>query len=144
LKNDKVAIATDSSRAFEFQLSKQFAQGSPTVVQHSRRGASVGKSASLLKGKAYPERRNVTNADRRGEFMPHVAERQRCIDNLVNRSGYPFDSKIWDKRYYEIAEEYSEMLVDADFKGTLRLSEANITFMRKSGSNTSGRGWEER
>ena len=56
--------------------------------------------------------------------MHHISERQGRIDILVNNAGYPFDRKIWNKRFHEVTEDDFERVIDVDLKGTFRLSQA--------------------
>ncbi len=72
---DKVAIVSGANRGLGFEISKQFAERGATVIMCSRSMASVENSASWIKGKTYPERLDVTNAQGIAEFMLHVAER---------------------------------------------------------------------
>jgi 3-oxoacyl-[acyl-carrier protein] reductase len=140
LLREKVAIVTGASRGLGFEISREFAEREATVIVCSRNIASAEKSASLIKGKAYPERLDVTNAHGVAEFVRHIAERHRRIDILVNNAGYPLDRKIWKKRFHEIAKEDFDRIIEVDLKGTFRLSQAAIQFMIKNNRSTSGRG----
>lgn len=137
---DKVAIVSGASRGLGFEISKQFAERGATVIICSRSMASAENSASRIKGKTYPEKLDVTNAQGIAEFMRHVAERHKHIDILINNAGYPFDRMIWNKRFHEVAEEDLEKVIDVDLKGTFRLSQATIPFMIKKGSSARGAG----
>ena len=72
---DKIAIVSGASRGLGFEISKQFAERGATVIMCSRSMASAENSASRIKGKTYPERLDVTNAQGIAEFMRHMAER---------------------------------------------------------------------
>lgn len=137
---DKIAIVSGASRGLGFEISKQFAERGATVIMCSRSMASAENSASRIKGKTYPEKLDVTNAEDIAEFMRHVAERHKHIDILINNAGYPFDRMIWNKRFHEVAEEDLEKVIDVDLKGTFRLSQATIPFMIKKGSSARGAG----
>jgi NAD(P)-dependent dehydrogenase (short-subunit alcohol dehydrogenase family) len=97
--------------------------------------ASAQKSTSLIMGKAYPERLDVTDLRDVLEFMRHMADRHGRIDILVNNAGYPFDRKIWNKRFHEVAREEFDKVKEVDLKGTLRLSQAVIRYMIRNGSS---------
>ena len=131
---DKVAIITGASRGLGFEISKEFAARGAAVIVCSRSMASAEKSARLIKGKVYPDRLDVTNANRLAEFMRHMAERHRRIDILVNNAGYPLDRKIWNKKFHEVAKEDFDSVIEVDLKGTFRLSQAAIPFMLKNSS----------
>ena len=137
---DKIAIVSGASRGLGFEISKQLAKRGATVIMCSRSMANAENSASRIKGKTYPERLDVTNAQGIAEFIRHVAERHKHIDILINNAGYPFDRTIWNKRFHEVAEEDLEKVIDVDLKGTFRISQAAIPFMIKNGSSASGGG----
>lgn len=129
----KVAVVTGASKGIGFEIAKEFAARGATVIVCSRKMASAEKSASLIKGKAYPERLDVTDSAAVAKFMRHVAERHRRIDILVNNAGYPFDHKIWSKRFHEVSEEEFDRVIQVDLKGTLRLCRSALPLMIKGG-----------
>lgn len=137
---DKIAIVTGASRGLGFEISKQLAKRGATVIMCSRSMARADNSASRIKGKTYPERLDVTNAQAVAEFMRLVAERHKHIDILINNAGYPFDRMIWNKSFHEVAEEDLEKVINVDLKGTFRLSQAAIPFMIKNVSSSRGGG----
>ena len=137
---EKVAIVSGASRGLGFVMSKEFAERGAIVIICSRSMASAEHSASLIGGRTYPERLDVTNAQGIADFIRHVAERHKRIDILINNAGYPFDRMIWNKRFHEVAEEDLENVIDVDLKGTFRLSQAAIPFMIKNGSSARGAG----
>lgn len=130
---DKVAVVTGASRGIGFEIAKELAARGATVIVCSRKTASAEKSASLIKGKAYPERLDVTDAPSVTKFTRHVVERHGRVDILVNNAGYPFDRKIWTKRFHEVAEEEFDRIIQVDLRGTLRLCQAAIPYMIKAG-----------
>jgi 3-oxoacyl-[acyl-carrier protein] reductase len=140
LLRHKVAIVTGASRGLGFEISREFAERGAAVIVCSRNIASAEKSASLIKGKAYPERLDVTNANSIAEFMRHMAERHRRIDILVNNAGYPLDRKIWNKKFHEVAKEDFDSVIEVDLKGTISLTRAAIQFMLNNRTSIGGRG----
>jgi 3-oxoacyl-[acyl-carrier protein] reductase len=133
LLKGKVAIVTGASRGIGFEIAKEFAARGASVIVCSRKMASAEKSASLIKGKAYAERLDVTDAPGVTKFMRHVVERHGRVDILVNNAGYPFDRKIWTKRFHEVAEEEFDRIIQVDLRGTLRLCQAALPHMIKTG-----------
>jgi len=133
LLKDKVAVVTGSSRGIGFEIAKEFAGRGATVVVCSRSMAGAEKSARMIKGKAYPERLDVTDRAGVTKFMRQVIDRHRRVDILVNNAGYPFDKKIWTKRFHEVAEEDFDRVSQVDLKGTLRLCHSALPFMIKNG-----------
>lgn len=129
---DKVAVVTGSSRGIGFEIAKEFAARRATVIVCSRSIAGAEKSASLIRGKAYPEKLDVTDAPSVDKFMCRVIERHRRIDVLVNNAGYPFDRKIWTKRFHKVAEVEFDKVIQVDLKGTLRLCHSALPFMIKN------------
>lgn len=129
----KVAIVTGASGGIGFEIAKELAARGASVIVCSRKMASAEKSASLIKGKAYPERLDVTEAPGVTRFMRHVVERHGRVDILVNNAGYPFDRKIWTKRFHEVTEDEFDRVIQVDLRGTLRLCQAAIPFMIKIG-----------
>ena len=135
---ENVATVIGASRGLGFEISRGFAQGGAALILWSSIRASVEKSATIIKGNIYPSRLDATNAHFIAEFVFHIAERQSRIDILVNNAGYPFDRRIWNKKYHELAEEDFERVFDVDLKGTFRLLQAAISLMMKNGSNSRG------
>lgn len=129
----KVAVVTGASRGIGFEIAKEFATRGATVIVCSRKTASAEKSASLMKGKAYPERLDVTTSAGVTKFMRHVAERHGRVDILVNNAGYPFDRKIWTKRFHEVTEDEFDRVIQVDLKGTLRVCHSALPLMVRGG-----------
>ncbi len=130
---DKVAVVTGSSRGIGFEIAKEFAARGATVIVCSRKTASAEKSASMIKGKAYPEKLDVRDAAGVTRFMRHVIERHGRVDILVNTAGYPFDHKLWIKRLHKVAEGEFDKVIQVDLKGTLRLCRSSLPYMIKRG-----------
>lgn len=129
----RVAVVTGASRGIGFEIAKEYAARGATVIVCSRKMASAEKSASMIKGKAYPARLDVTDAPGVTRFMRHVVERHGRVDILVNNAGYPFNRKIWTKRFHEVTEEEFDRVIQVDLRGTLRLCQAAVPSMIKSG-----------
>ncbi len=130
---DKVAIVTGASKGIGFEIAKEFAARGATVIVCSRSMADAEKSAGLIKGKVYPEQLDVTSQPAVAKFMRHMLERHRRIDILINNAGYPFDRKMWFKKFHEVTEEEVDRVINVDLKGTFRLSRAAIPLMLKGG-----------
>jgi 3-oxoacyl-[acyl-carrier protein] reductase len=133
LLKDKVAIVTGASRGIGFEIAKELAVRGATVIVCSRRLEDAEKSASLIEGKAYPERLDVTSPPGVAKFMNHVFHKYKRIDILVNNAGYPFDRKIWFKKFHKVAEDEVDRVIAVDLKGTFRLSQASIPLMVRKG-----------
>jgi NAD(P)-dependent dehydrogenase (short-subunit alcohol dehydrogenase family) len=131
LLKDKVTIVTGACRGFGFEISKEFAERGAAVIMCSRIRASADKSASQIKAKTYPEGRDVRISDSLAEFAHHMTKRHEHIDILVNNADYPFDRKIWNKRFHEVAEEDFERVIEAHLKRTYKPWQALIPLMIK-------------
>ena len=129
----KVVVVTGSSRGIGFDIAKEFAARGATVIICSRSVAGAEKAASMIKGKAYPEKLDVADAPGVTKFIHNVIERHGRIDILVNNAGYPFDRKIWTKRFHEVAVEEFDKVIQVDLKGTLHLCHSTLPSMIKGG-----------
>lgn len=129
----KVAVITGATRGIGFKIAKEFAARGATVIVCSRKMASAEKSASLIKGKVYPEKLDVSDSFGVAKFIRQVVKRHKRIDVLVNNAGYPFDPKLWTKKFQDVAEEEFESVIRVDLKGTLRLCQSTLPFMIKGG-----------
>lgn len=131
---DKVAVVTGSAKGIGFEIAREFATRGATVIVCSRSMANAVSSAGLIKGKVYPEELDVASAPAVAKFLRHIIERHRRIDILVNNAGYPFDRKIWYKKFHEVTEQELYNVLRVDLMGTFRLSQAAISLMLKNGS----------
>lgn len=127
----KVAVITGATRGIGFEIAKEFAARGATVIVCSRKLANAEKTASLIKGKVYPEKLDVTDSVGVARFIRHLVKRHRRIDILVNNAGYPFDLRIWTKRFHEVREDEFDRVMQVDLKGTLRLCQTALPFMIK-------------
>lgn len=130
LLKGKVAVITGSTRGIGFEIAKEFAGRGAEVVLCSRNLASAQKAAGQIEGKVYAEQLDVTDQKSVKAFV----QRRRHIDILVNNAGYPFERRIWYKKFHEVAEQDFGSIIDVDLKGTLRMSQAAIPLMAKAGS----------
>jgi NAD(P)-dependent dehydrogenase (short-subunit alcohol dehydrogenase family) len=106
---DKAAISIAASRAVGFQKSKEFAERGAIVIICSVNIASGQKSASLLGGKAYPQRQYVANAQGTSGLM---AKRHNGLEVLVNNARDPLDRRVWNKRFDDITEGGLESVIE--------------------------------
>jgi 3-oxoacyl-[acyl-carrier protein] reductase len=130
---DKVAIVTGASKGIGFEIAKEFAARGTTVIACSRRIEDATKSAGLIDGKVHPEQLDVTSPTGVAKFMRNLLQKYKQVDILVNNAGYPFDRKIWYKKFHEVTEDEVDRVIAVDLKGTFRLSRAVIPQMVKKG-----------
>jgi 3-oxoacyl-[acyl-carrier protein] reductase len=134
LLESKVAIVTGASRGIGFEMASEFAARGANVIVCSRDMASSKKSASIIKGKAFPEQLDIADSSSVAKFMRRVLERHKRVDILVNNAGYVFDRKLWYKKFHEVADDEFGRVVEVDLKGTVRMSQAVISSMLKRDS----------
>jgi 3-oxoacyl-[acyl-carrier protein] reductase len=131
LLEGKVAIVTGASRGIGFEMASEFATRGANVIVCSRDMASSKKSASIIKGKAFPEQLDIADPSSVAKFMRRVLERHKRVDILVNNAGYVFDRKLWYKKFHEVADDEFGRVVEVDLKGSVRISQAVISPMLK-------------
>jgi 3-oxoacyl-[acyl-carrier protein] reductase len=131
LLEGKVAIVTGASRGIGFEMASEFAARGANVIVCSRDMASSKKSASIIKGMAFPEQLDIADQSSVAKFMCRVLERHKRVDILVNNAGYVFDRKLWYKKFHELADDEFGRVVEVDLKGTVRMSQAVISSMLK-------------
>jgi 3-oxoacyl-[acyl-carrier protein] reductase len=133
LLEGKVAIVTGASRGIGFEMASEFATRGANVIVCSRDMASSKKSASIIKGKAFPEQLDIADPSSVAKFMRRVLERHKRVDILVNNAGYVFDRKLWYKKFHEVADDEFGRVVEVDLMGSVRISQAVISSMLKRG-----------
>lgn len=128
LLRGKVAVITGATRGIGFEMAREFASRSATVVLCSRDLASAQKAADKIEGNVHAEQLDVTDPKGVKAFV----RRRRRIDILVNNAGYPFERRIWYKKFHEVSDQDYDSVIDVDLKGTLRMSQAVIPLMAKA------------
>jgi NAD(P)-dependent dehydrogenase (short-subunit alcohol dehydrogenase family) len=142
---DKVVVVTGSTRGIGFAIAREFAEnnGSTSIVC-SRSKEQAVRAAEQIKGKVFAAEVDVTDNFSVGKFIDEILSKYGGIDILVNNAGYPFDSKIWYKRFHEVSDQELQQIIRVDLEGSVRLSRAVIySMLEKSattGNNTEGGG----
>lgn len=133
----KISIITGSDRGIGFAIAREFAEvHNSTVIVCSRHLDRARESVTKIKGKAFAAELDVTDDLSVKMFIEQVLDKHNKIDILVNNAGYPFDKKIWHKKFHEISDEEIDNIMDVDFKGTMRLSKYIIPVMIRNNANT--------
>jgi NAD(P)-dependent dehydrogenase (short-subunit alcohol dehydrogenase family) len=142
LLEDKVTVVTGSTRGIGFAIAREFAEnnGSTTVVC-SRIKEQAVRAAEQIKGKVFAAEVDVTDISSVGKFIDEILSKYGRIDILVNNAGYPFDSRIWYKRFHEVTDQELQEIIRVDLEGSVRLSRAVISSMLQKGvtENVEGR-----
>ena len=126
----KVAVVTGSTIGIDFAISKEFAENNDaTVIVCSRSKQSAVKSAEEIKGKTFAAEIDVTNSSSIKRFLQQIVSDHERIDILINNAGYPFDRKIWYKKFHEITDDEVYRIIEVDLKGSVHLSMAVLHSM---------------
>ncbi|MGI0028270.1 MAG: SDR family NAD(P)-dependent oxidoreductase [Nitrososphaera sp.] len=129
----KVAIVTGASRGIGFEIAREIAARGAQVVLCSRKLASTQKAARMIKGKTYPEQLDITSADSVKKFVSRIMKKYGQVDILVNNAGYPFDRKIWYKKFHKVTDDELDRVIAVDLKGTARITRALLPLMLQRG-----------
>jgi 3-oxoacyl-[acyl-carrier protein] reductase len=133
LLSNKVAIVTGSTQGIGFAISKEFAENNgATVILCSRSIDKAKRAAARINGKTFSARIDVTSNASIEQFLIQVLSCYKYIDILVNNAGYPFDKKIWYKKFHEVDDADLQRILEVDTKGSVRLAKAVITTMLES------------
>jgi NAD(P)-dependent dehydrogenase (short-subunit alcohol dehydrogenase family) len=126
----KVAVVTGSTIGIDFAISKEFAENNDaTVIVCSRSKQSAVKSAEEIKGKTFAAEIDVTNSSSIKRFLQQIVSDHERIDILINNAGYPFDRKIWYKKFHKVTDDEVDRIIEVDLKGSVRLSMAVLHSM---------------
>ena len=127
---DKVAIISGSSKGIGFAIAKEFAENNDaTVIVCSRSKQSAVKSAEEIKDKTFAAKIDVTNRSSIKRFLQQIVSDHERIDILINNAGYPFDRKIWYKKFHEATDDEVDRIIEVDLKGSVHLSMAVLHSM---------------
>ena len=119
----KVAVVTGSTIGIDFAISKEFVENNDvTVIVCSRSKQSAVKSAEEIKGKTFAAEIDVTNRSSIKRFLQQIVSDHERIDILINNVGYPFDRKIWYKKFHEVIDYELDRIIEVDLKGSVHLS----------------------
>lgn len=128
-----MAIVTGATGGIGFETARRLVERGVTVVVCSRKPDRAKKSASMIGSGAVPEQLDIANANSVSRLVAKVSSRYKRLDILVNVAGYPFDRRIWYKKFHEVKDDEIDKVVNVDLKGTVRMSQACIPLMIKRG-----------
>jgi NAD(P)-dependent dehydrogenase (short-subunit alcohol dehydrogenase family) len=104
----------------------------PAIVC-SRIKEQAVRAAEQIKGKVFAAEVDVTDNSSVGKFIDEILSKYGRIDILVNNAGYPFDSRIWYKRFHEVTDQELQEIIRVELEGSVRLSRAVISSMLQKG-----------
>ncbi|MGI0037750.1 MAG: SDR family NAD(P)-dependent oxidoreductase [Nitrososphaera sp.] len=129
----RLAIVTGATGGIGFETAHRLVRLGATVLVCSRKTDRAVRSASLIGSGAYPEQLDIADPKSVSRLIAKVSRKYKRLDVLVNIAGYPFDRKIWYKKFHEVKEAEIDKVVNVDLKGTVRMSQACIPLMMKRG-----------
>ena len=129
----KLAIVTGATGGIGFETARRLVERGATVLACSRKLDRAETSASQIGSGALPEQLDIADSKSVLRLVTKVSKKYKRLDILVNIAGYPFDRKIWYKKFHEVKEDEIDKVVNVDLKGTVRISQACIPLMMKSG-----------
>lgn len=132
LLEGRVAVVSGATRGIGFEIAKELAARGATVVVCSRDLKSAQEAAKKI-GNAHAAQLDISSAASVRSLVRKVVKEHGRIDILVNNAGYPFDRKIWYKKFHEVQDKEADAIIDVDLKGTFRLTRAVIPAMVKKG-----------
>jgi 3-oxoacyl-[acyl-carrier protein] reductase len=133
LLEGRVAIVTGATGGIGFEASRRLAERGAKVLVCSRNLVRAKKSASIIGSGAFPEQLDIASATSISNLIAKVSSRYKRLDILVNVAGYPFDRKIWYRKFHEVKDDEVDKVVNVDLKGTVRMSQACIPLMIRRG-----------
>lgn len=127
----RVALVTGATRGIGFEIADELATRGATVIACSRRLASAEKAAGRISKNAHAGVVDISSPASVRDFVKKTVKDFGTIDILVNNAGYPFDRKVWYKRFHETTDEEADAVMEVDLKGTFRMNRAVIPIMVK-------------
>ena len=129
----KLAIVTGATGGIGFETARRLVERGATVLVCSRKLDRAERSAREIGSGALPEQLDIADSKSVLRLVTKVSRKYRRLDILVNIAGYPFDRKIWYKKFHEVKEDEIDKVINVDLKGTVRISQACIPLMMKRG-----------
>jgi 3-oxoacyl-[acyl-carrier protein] reductase len=133
LLRERLAIVTGATGGIGFETARCLVERGATVLVCSRKLGRAEKAASEIGNGAVPEQLDIADEDSVSRLVAKVSRKHKRIDILVNVAGYPFERKIWYKKFHEVTSEEVDRVLSVDLKGTVRISQAFIPLMTKRG-----------
>lgn len=129
----RVAVVTGAAGGIGSETARKLVERGAKVLVCSRKLDRAKALASKIGSDAIPERLDIADDQSISEFASKVSRKYRGLDILVNNAGFPFDPKIWYKKFHSVTAEELDKVIAVDLKGTVRISQACIPLMMKRG-----------
>lgn len=124
---------TGATGGIGFETARCLADRGATVLVCSRNTDRAEKAAGQIGSNAVPEQLDIASSDSVSRLVSKVSRKFKRLDILVNIAGFPFERKIWYKRFHEVSEDETERVIAIDLLGTVRITRACIPLMMKQG-----------
>ena len=131
--NGRLAVVTGATGGIGSETARRLVERGAKVLVCSRKLDRAEVVASQIGSGAIPEQLDIADGDSIAKFISRVSSKYRRLDILVNNAGYPFDRKIWYKKFHNVTMEELDRVIAVDLKGTVRISQACIPLMMKRG-----------
>ena len=128
-----MAVVTGATGGIGFQTTRLLVERGATVLVCSRNLVRAEKAAGQIGLGAVPEKLDVADEDSISRLILKISKKYKRVDILVNIAGYPFERKIWYKKFHEVTAEEMDKVISVDLKGTVRVSQAFIPLMMRRG-----------
>ncbi|MGD9535223.1 MAG: SDR family NAD(P)-dependent oxidoreductase [Candidatus Nitrosocosmicus sp.] len=129
----KVVLVTGSSKGIGFEIAREFAENkNSNVILCSRNIGQCDSAAKRIHGSTFPFEVDVADDSSVEKFIKKISDKFDRVDVLVNNSGYPYDSILWNKKPHEVTISELERVLSVDLLGSVRLSRAIIPLMLRS------------
>lgn len=129
----KVVLVTGSSKGIGFEIAREFAENkNSNVILCSRNIGQCDSAAKRIHGSTFSFEVDVADDSSVEKFIKKISDKFDRVDVLVNNSGYPYDSILWNKKPHEVTISELERVLSVDLLGSVRLSRAIIPLMLRS------------
>jgi len=129
----KVVLVTGSSKGIGFEIAREFAENkNSNVILCSRNTGQCDSAAKRINGSTFSFEVDVADDSSVEKFIKKISDKFDRVDVLVNNSGYPYDSILWNKKPHEVTISELERVLSVDLLGSVRLSRAIIPLMLRS------------
>lgn len=133
MRKGRIAVVSGATRGIGFEIAKELAARGAMVVVCSRDLTSAQAAAKKIGENARAAQLDISSAASVRSLVNMITKEHGRIDILVNNAGYPFDRKIWYKKFHEVQDNEASAIIDVDLKGTYCLTRAVIPAMLKNG-----------
>ncbi|KAA2282795.1 SDR family NAD(P)-dependent oxidoreductase [Candidatus Nitrosocosmicus agrestis] len=135
----KVVLVTGSSKGIGFEIAREFAENkNSNVILCSRSIGQCDSAVKRIKGSTFSFEVDVADDSSVEKFIKKISDKFDRVDVLVNNSGYPYDSLLWNKKPHEVTISELERVLSVDLLGSVRLSRAIIPLMLRSKATYNG------